>query len=479
LLSEVILLRLAQGELFNLRMRLSRRILRAALRHLEILGSGPFMTAFTDDIPGIIDTLNLVPGLCLNMTVACSGFLYLGWLSWRVLLLVLGFLILGLLVYQLPTLWASQSFRAARQELDVLFGHFKDLTEGVKELKLHSRRRNVFLSEVLRGTAASRSRHLLKAFNLHGIANSFGQMLVFAAIGTILFSSIAGRTGTAVLAGSIITLLYITNALQFVMNQLPMIGRADIALQRLDDLTRQLESPGVLELEQDIAADTGLRCEDLTLRAVTHAYHSKKEKEAFTLGPLDMSLKAGQLVVIAGGNGSGKTTLAKIITGLYSAENGELLLDGRRITDENREFYRQHFSAVFYDFHLFESLLGLEKPDLDDRARERLAQLQLSHVVTIRNGALSTTQLSQGQRKRLALLTASLEDRPVYVFDEWAADQDPEFKEFFYRDLLPDLKAKGKLVLIICHDDHYFDVADRMIRLESGKIIYDGVPVAS
>jgi putative ATP-binding cassette transporter len=192
-----------------------------------------------------------------------------------------------------------------------------------------------------------------------------------------------------------------------------------------------------------------------------------------------MNLKAGQLVVLAGGNGSGKTTLAKIITGLYSAEDGELLLDGRRITDENREFYRQHFSAIFSDFHLFESLLGLEKPDLDDRAQERLERLQLSHVVAIKNGVLSTTQLSHGQRKRLALLTASLEDRPIYVFDEWAADQDPEFKEFFYRQLLPELKAKGKMVLIICHDDHYFDAADRMIKLESGRIIYDGLPAAA
>jgi putative ATP-binding cassette transporter len=478
-ISEVILLRLAQGELFNLRMRLSRQILRAPLRHLEILGSEPLMTTFTDDIPAIVDTLNLIPALCLNMAIALSGFLYLGWLSWKVLLVVFGFLLLGLFVYDLPNRWAARSFRAARQELDVLWGHFKDLTEGVKELKLHSRRRHVFLSQVLRDTAAARSKHLLSAFYLHGIANSLGQMLVFAAIGLILFSSVAGHSGMAVPAGSIITLLYITSALQFVMNVMPSLSRADIALQRLDGLTRQLESPGVLELEQDVATDVGLRCEDLTLRAVTHSYHSKKEKEAFTLGPINMNLKAGQLLVLAGGNGSGKTTLAKIITGLYSAEDGELLLDGRRITDENREFYRQHFSTVFYDFHLFESLLGFEKPDLDDRAREHLTRLQLGHVVTIQNGVLSTTQLSQGQRKRLALLTASLEDRPIYVFDEWAADQDPEFKEFFYRHLLPELKAKGKMVLIICHDDQYFDVADRMIKLESGRIVYDGLPAAA
>jgi putative ATP-binding cassette transporter len=477
-ISEVILLRLAQGELFELRMRLSRRILQAALRHLENLGSEPLMTAFTDDIPGIIDALNVVPGLCLHIAIAVGGFLYLGWLSWHVLLLVLGFLVLGLVIYQLPSILAQRFFRAARQELDVLFGHFKDLTEGVKELKLHSRRREVFLSEVLRGTALSRNKQLLNAFYLHGIANSLGQMLIFIAIGLILFSSISGPR-MAVMAGSIITLLYITNALQFVMFVLGTMNKADISLQKLHGLLRQLEAPGVLELEQDTVTDTGLRCEDLTLRAITHTYHSKKRKEAFVLGPIDIKLKAGQLIILAGGNGSGKTTLAKIVTGLYPAENGELLLDGLQITEENRQFYRQHFSAVFYDFHLFESLLGLENPDLDDRARERLARLQLDHVMTIQNGVLSTTQLSQGQRKRLALLTASLEDRPIYVFDEWAADQDPAFKEFFYREFLPDLKAQGKLVLIICHDDHYFDVADRLIKLESGKIIYDGVPVAS
>jgi putative ATP-binding cassette transporter len=472
-------MRLAQGELFKLRMRLSSQILRTALRHLESLGSERLMTAFTDDIPGIIYGLSLVPEVCINLAISVSGFLYLGWLSWRVLLLVLGFLVIGILVNQLPGLWALNFFEAARQESEALFGHYKDLTEGVKELKLHSRRRAVFLSEVLRGTAMSRRKYYINAFSVFTIAASIGQMLVFIAIGVMLFSSIVGRPGLAVLTGSVITLLYITQPLQLFMNALPYLGNADIALQRLNDLTRTLEEPGVLELDQDLAADVGLRCEDLTLKAITYAYQRQKEKEVFILGPIDMSLKAGQLIVLAGGNGSGKTTLAKIITGLYSAENGELLLDGQRITDENREFYRQHFSAIFFDFHLFESLLGLEKPNLDDCARERLARLQLSHKVTIQDGVFSTTQLSQGQRKRLALLTASLEDRPIYVFDEWAADQDWKFKEFFYRHLLPDLKAEGKMVLIICHDDHYYDVADRIIKLESGKIIFDGVPAAA
>ena len=450
-LSQVTLIGLAQDELLRLRMRLSRQIAQVALRHLELSGTVSFMTAFTDDIPRIIEAINRITRLCLNMAIALSGFIYLGWLSWRVLLLVLGFLILGLLVYQLPSLVYFQALRDARRKLDVLFGCFKDLIEGIKELKLHSQRRKIFLSEVLPGVAASRSGYLLKAFLFHAIANSLGQMLVFILIGLLLFSPVSGESGTVILAG-IITVLYITNAFQVVMTVLPIINSADVALQKLDTLSRQLEGSGVMELEPDVS-DAGLRCEDLTLKAVTYIYPGKKNRETFTLGPIDMNLKAGQVIVLAGGNGSGKTTLAKIITGLYTVENGHLLLNGRQIKDEDREFYRQHFSAVFYDFHLFESLLGLETTDLDGRARERLERLRLSHVVSIENGVFSTTQLSQGQRKRLALLTASLEDRPIYVFDEWAADQDPEFKEFFYRDLLMDLKASGKLVLVICHDD--------------------------
>jgi putative ATP-binding cassette transporter len=174
-----------------------------------------------------------------------------------------------------------------------------------------------------------------------------------------------------------------------------------------------------------------------------------------------------------GGNGSGKTTLAKLLTGLYAPESGAIRMNGQPITDENREWYRQHFSAVFSDFYLFERLLGLEHSHLESQARRFLAQLQLDHKVEVQDGWLSTTALSHGQRKRLALLTAYLEDRPIYVFDEWAVDQDPLFKDLFYVQLLPDLKARGKTALVISHDERYYRVADRIIKLEYGKIESD------
>jgi putative ATP-binding cassette transporter len=174
-----------------------------------------------------------------------------------------------------------------------------------------------------------------------------------------------------------------------------------------------------------------------------------------------------------GGNGSGKTTLAKLLIGLYSPEEGEIRFGGKSITDENRDEYRQSFSVVFTDFFLFDSLLGLDNINIDGDARYYLEKLQLDQTVRVSDGVLSTINVSQGQRKRLALLTAYLEDRAIYLFDEWAADQDPVFKEIFYLQLLPELKARGKTVIVISHDDRYYHVADRIIKLDYGRIEYD------
>ena len=213
--------------------------------------------------------------------------------------------------------------------------------------------------------------------------------------------------------------------------------------------------------------------ESLELKGVTHSYHRELENKSFTLGPIDLSFAPGELVFLVGGNGSGKTTLAKLICGLYTPEFGEIRLNFEPVMAQGREAYRQLFSVVFSDFHLFENLLGLETVGLDSRADNYLKQLQLNHKVQIADGTFSTIDLSQGQRKRLALLTAFLENRPFYIFDEWAADQDPLFKEVFYLQLLPELKAQGKTVLVISHDDRYYTIADRIIKLDYGKLNHD------
>lgn len=110
---------------------------------------------------------------------------------------------------------------------------------------------------------------------------------------------------------------------------------------------------------------------------------------------------------------------------------------------------------------------------MPESAEVYLKRLEIAHKVSIRDGSFTTTDLSTGQRKRLALINAWLEERPVLVFDEWAADQDPTFRRIFYTELLPELKRLGKTIIVISHDDRYFDVADRLVRMAAGKVVVE------
>jgi putative ATP-binding cassette transporter len=256
------------------------------------------------------------------------------------------------------------------------------------------------------------------------------------------------------------------------------MSQAVVAVQKLRELDLRLDEKADVQ-EQVSAGETAddkARWSRLTFTGVTHEYYNERDERSFTLGPIDLTIRRGECLFIVGGNGSGKTTLAKLILGLYLPENGEVRIDREIIGDVNREKLRGLFSVVFSDFYLFDQLLGLERPSLPAETQDYLASLQLQSKVKIENGALSTINLSQGQRKRLALLTAYLEDRPVYLFDEWAADQDPQFKEVFYLELLPSLKARGKTIIVISHDDRFYSTAERIIKLDAGQIVSDRRP---
>lgn len=193
----------------------------------------------------------------------------------------------------------------------------------------------------------------------------------------------------------------------------------------------------------------------------------------FLLGPINLSFAPGEITFIVGGNGSGKSTLAKLITGLYAPHSGTIYLNGKAISDRNVEWYRQHFATVFSDYYLFDSYLGFQQNKLDEKVQSYLKSLQLDRKVTVKDGVLSTTNLSSGQRKRLALLSAFLEDRPIYLFDEWASDQEPLFRDLFYQKILTNLKKRQKAVIVISHDDRYFHLADHIIKLDYGKVEFD------
>jgi putative ATP-binding cassette transporter len=473
--SELVLIRLGQNTVLDLQMRLSGQLLAAPLRQLEQIGTPRILSTLTDDIPAITAAVSMIPVLCINVAVLLGALAYLGWLSWQLLVAVLVGLVIGILSYQLPIARALGRLAQAREVNDDLYGHFRSLTDGAKELKLHRPRREEFLGSELLGTARNLRARTIEGLSIYSIASTWGQLLVFVVIGALLFLGPRWLpVSAAALTGFALTLLYLMTPLQVAMNAVPVLGRAEVAIVRIDRLGLELRREEALA-EAPAAAGTP-PWTSLDLVGVTHAYRREGEEGEFLLGPIDLSLHPGEVVFIAGGNGSGKTTLAKLLSGLYTPDHGEIRLDGCPVCETSRDDYRQYFSAVFSDFFLFRGLLGLRGADLDRRAEEMLRELQLEHRVTVREGRFSDIELSQGQRKRLALLSAWLEDRPIYLFDEWAADQDPLFKEIFYRRLLPRLKASGKTVLVISHDERYYHLADRLIRLEEGKVIGDTRP---
>ncbi len=471
IISQVVLIRLCQDAVWQLRMRLSRQILASELSHLEQLGTPRLLATLTEDVQSVTTAVAVVPFLCIDFAIVAGCLIYILGLYWKVSLLLFGFLFIAMGSCQWLLKRGGKLLALAREEQDLLFKHFRTVTEGIKELKLHYQRRHVFLSKELESTATLLRRHNVDGLTLFATTASWGKLLFFFAVGFILFAlpkfiPISPNS----LSGYILTFAYVMLPMDNIVNSLPHISRASVALQKIESLGLSLASNTE---EFSVPPSFNASWQQLQLKEVTYPYKGEQEEKSFILGPINLTLHPGELVFIVGGNGSGKSTLAKLITGLYSPESGEIWLDGKLINQQNREWYRQHFSAIFSDFYLFESLLGLDNTDLDKQAQKYLKQLQLDHKVKIEQGKLSTTTLSQGQRKRLALLTAYLEDRPIYLFDEWAADQDPNFKEIFYTQFLCELKDRGKTVLIISHDDHYFHLADRIVKLNYGKVEYD------
>lgn len=475
--SELVLNRLGQDALYALRLDLTRQLLGAPLFRLEQYGAARLLSVLTEDVPNITGTILVLPIMSVNAAVVLGCLVYMGYLYWGLLLIVLGFMVIGIISYQLPVLHAQKAFRRARKDSNALMSHFRALTYGTKELKIHGRRRRAFLNEVLSQTAASFRSNNLSGMTIYTAAASWGQTLVFVVVGLIVIVLPAIHpVDIKTLSGYTLALLYLMTPLQMIMNMLPNIARANVALSNVKELGLELTAGKENEGAED-KLSTNLQ-PFLELDSIMHRYQRDGESSDFILGPVQLVFQPGALVFIAGGNGSGKTTLAKLLTGLYVPESGEIRCDGLTINDENREQYRQLFSVVFSDFFLFESLLGLSSPNLDAAANEYLRELKLSHKVQIREGRLSTIDLSQGERKRLALLTAFLEERPIYLFDEWAADQDPYFKEIFYLRILPDLKARNKTVFVISHDDRYYYLADRLIKLDAGQVVSDTAPDA-
>ena len=471
--SQLLLVRLSQDTILDLSLSLCAKIVRAPLRGSERRGAGNMLVTLTDDVSWVTWAIQCFPQLIMNAAVVLGCGFYLAWLSWGTFLGVVGVTALGALGYQWLHTSAFSVISAARQARAELFGHFRSLTDGLKELLMHRARRQEFVNQEVRKAADSYRRMNVEATRRQVLAESWTQVSFYSLVGFIvfLFPSLV-TVSPEVLTGYVVAVLYMMGPIWGIIGAVPTIERGQVALENIERLGVSLDADGEVAQAVELGDLDAEIPPVVQWNEVVFSYGKEKGTEApFVLGPISLELHPGELVFVIGGNGSGKSTFVKVLTGLYQPTEGNVTLAGRMITEANCEWYREHFSVVFSDFHVFHKLLGQSDSQSERLAPQYLRLLHMEKKVTVHERTFSTLDLSQGQRKRLALVTAYLEDRPIYVFDEWAADQDPQYKEIFYKTLLPDLRERGKLVVVITHDDRYFHLGNQVIKLEDGKMV--------
>ncbi len=471
--SQLLLVRFAQDTILDLSLSLCAKIVRTPLRRCEQRGAANILVTLTDDVSWVTWAIQCFPHFLMNVALVLGCGIFLAWLSWSVFLGVAVVAVVSVIGQQWLHTTTRSIIAASREARAELFQRFRSLTDGLKELLMHRARREEFVDHEVRGAAEFYRETNLKATRIQALLGVWTQVSLYSLIGSLvfLFPSL-GLISPEVLTGYIVAILYVMGPTASILGMAPTLERGQVALENIERLGISLD----VRLEdiqtREVAALEPGTSPLVQWTDVVFSYEAKDGIETpFTLGPISLELYPGELVFVIGGNGSGKSTFVKVLAGLYQPLQGDVRLAGSMITDQNREWYREHFSVIFSDFHLFKKLLGQPDSQVNEFVPQYLRLLHLDQKVTVHDRTFSTLDLSQGQRKRLALVTAYLEDRSIYVFDEWAADQDPQYKEIFYKTLLPDLRARGKSVIVITHDDRYFHLGNQVIKLDDGKVV--------
>jgi len=466
--AQVTLHRLGHRMVYGLRRDLVRRVLATDIEQLEKVGGPPLLAALSTDTRNLTIAFVHLPELVYGAALSVAALSWLAWLSpalfavtvvWLVATAGMGIWLVGRINFHVGKV---------REGDDHLYQDYQAMIDGRKELALNRARAARFYQEEFDDHARAYRDHVTRADIFNGVAGNMANVLMLALIG-VLFYLASGLGWASANTASVfaLTILLLRTPLIGAVAALPTLLAARVSLKKLAGLQLAEGNTDFAPKGESLAG-----FKQLSLKGACYRYPNQDGVAGFEVGPLDLTVKRGELIFVQGGNGSGKSTFARLLTGLYRPLQGTLSVDGQPITEDNRVAYRQLFSSVFTDFYLFNRLLQGDGAEVRvDEVDDWLKTLGMQHKVRQADGRLSDIRFSQGQRKRLALLMAVMEQRDCLLLDEWAADQDPQFRQFFYHALLPRLQAQGKTIIAITHDDHYFDRADRLLKMDAGQLI--------
>jgi len=465
---------IANDIVYELRMNLTTKIFSTRYQMFEKIDSGRVYSTLNNDTESIANSASMVVGTVSSLVTAIAAFVYLSAISLTATLSTLFFALLLGGFYILVGKKARVLMEKMRDTQDVFMKLIEGLVKGFREISMHHNKKVQYDADVEKACAEYRETRV-SAFVRFINANLFSSSMIMTLLAVICisFPRIFPELSLARLISFIMVLLYMIGPVTSIMSSFPTFIRIKVSWDRIRTFIDEIPAMPELTSYKEIAAlsHKGERVGCIEAKGVTYTYAGEEGAQDFVVGPIDLKVKSGEILFIVGGNGSGKTTLAKLITGLYQPEKGDVTIDGKKI--EGNDYLGEYFSIIFDNFMLFEKLYNVDLEEKKEEIAKYLKVLRLDKKVKLEEGKFSTINLSSGQRKRLALLQCYLEDCPIYLFDEVAADQDPEFRKFFYRDLLMEMKAAGKIIIAITHDDHYFDIADQIIKLDMGRIDQD------
>lgn len=460
--SQLALTMLGHHFVYRLRGEFIKRILDTRVERIEQIGNAQLLAGLTSDVRNITIAFVRLPELIQGIILTIGSAAYLAWLSPKMMVVTSVWVAVTIIGGWLLVARVYQHMAVLRDTEDRLYHDFQIIIEGRKELALNRQRAQQIFENVYSEDAKTYRHHIVRADTYHLSAVNWSNIMMLGAIGLAFYlANSLGWADTAVAATYSLTLLFLRTPMLSAVGALPTLLTAQVAFDKLNTFNL---APYEAEFPQLPAAKNW---QTLELRNLMFHYGDN----GFHVGPVNMTLKRGELVFLIGGNGSGKSTLAMLLTGLYQPVSGEILLDGQVVDAASMESYRRLFSAVFTDVHLFDRLIDDQGQAIDPAlVQSWLERLKMQDKIKLEGNRVLNLKLSKGQTKRLALLLATAEQRDILLLDEWAADQDPHFRRIFYRELLPWLQSLGKTVFAISHDDHYFLHADRLLEMRDGAL---------
>lgn len=455
----------------NIRARISDKIRRTDLQNVESIGKATIYNCMTQEI-------SMVSQMSIYLIQALQSAVLLVFITLYVA-------ILSKVAVVLVVILVAIGFFALRQKDKIVLGKLQDtnradiryfmtltdILDGLKEIKLN-RKKSSDLFDV-HGKISDNVKSLkIDAGHLFAKNMVFSQSFIFLTLGAIVFilPQFQGTFSDDVLSTTT-AMLFAIGPLGSLISTLPYYEKVNLSVKNIFNLEKELDmkvNQNEIQPDNDNSCFTGFK--KIVIDNLYFEYAKGHQRDSFSVGPFNLELQRGETVFIIGGNGSGKTTMLKALTMLYKANSGSIYVDDKLVDDSNFHDYRELYTAIFNDFHLFEKLYGIKNIQPEE-VKELLKLMRIDGKTGFRENGFTELNLSTGQKKRLALIVSFLEDKPVYIFDEWAADQDPIFKDFFYDKLLKKLKAEDKTVIAVSHDDRYFHLADRIIKLDYGKLI--------